>query len=76
MQCTFGKTSGFPSNEGLCNDFISKDKFAAIALGGSTKFKLLYIDLRNRIESYPNSVQEGAVRPPSYKYAAYSTEPS
>ena len=65
MQYTFHNTPGFPSKEGPCDPFASKDKYSAIALGGDTKFTLLYIDLRNNIDSYPFTIQEGSVRPPS-----------
>ena len=71
MQCTFENQVDFPTNGGACNHYDFKDSYSSLALGGSTKFNWLYVDLLNGLESYPNSNLEGSVRPPSYNTNTY-----
>ena len=65
MECSFNNTKGLSRN-GMCNRYPSKLKYSSIAVGNinSTEFEWYYIDLRNDIESYPNQIFEGAIRPP------------
>ena len=65
MEYTFTESGyGFTSSDTACDQYDSKDKYSKLAIGGATKFEILYVDLRNSVENYPNSNQEGAVRPP------------
>ena len=73
MECTFNDMSGFPSSTGFCNQWPSKAKYASIAVGadewvqrdktGTPEWSILYIDFPNDIDSKPNQVLEGGVRP-------------
>eukprot|EP01084_Bolivina_argentea_P038822 71766_1 len=67
MRCTFDQITGFSSTS-LCTQFEPKNKYNLLAIGGNTKFKLLYIDLKNNVELGGSSNQEGNVRPPRLSY--------
>ena len=75
MECTFNYISGFPSYTGYCNEWPSKSKYSAIAIGNmpdqilnlkGTEHELLYIDLPLHILSRPNQIVEGGIRPANY----------
>eukprot|EP01084_Bolivina_argentea_P003547 6673_1 len=63
MECTF-INHGFSTSITQCDQFDHQNSYPALALGGNTKFTLLYVDFRNGAVDYPNHVFEGSVRPP------------
>ena len=67
MSCTFNETLILT---GVCSQWPSKDAYSSMALGGVTKFKMLYADFRSDVTSVANLdnlAHEGSVRPPSLK---------
>ncbi len=66
MECTF-INHGFTSSITRCDQFDHQNSYPALALGGVTKFTLLYIDIdfRNGATDYPNRFFEGSISPPS-----------
>ena len=74
MECTFNDLSGFPSSSGYCNQWPSKVKYSAFAIGEdedrtneytTPQYSMLYLDFVDNIESNPNQAHEAGIRPPS-----------
>ena len=63
------------SDAGLCTDhpykYISNNITLGEYQGLGSKFKLLYIDLKDSIESYPHQLHEGGIRPPIIKHIGF-----
>ena len=54
------------SNSGsYCDQWGSKLKYNKLALGGDTKFQMLYVDMEIFGARFSDKMIEGGVRPPS-----------
>ena len=66
MQCTFDEVI-FNKNSGIfCDQWKSKQKYNVLAIGGDTKFTMLYVDFEIFGSRFANAIMEGGVRPPSF----------
>eukprot|EP01083_Nonionella_stella_P010665 30338_1 len=75
MQCTMNTAMDIiPNSRPSCtNRYSSKDSYEAIALGGSSKLSVLYIDIPIYGSRFANQVVEGGVRPPNLINAGFTT---
>ena len=64
MECTF-VNAGLSPSVLQCDQYDDKNEYPALAIGGLTKFTLLYADFRYGAEDFPNYSFEGNVRAPS-----------
>ena len=60
MECTF-INHGFAPSVTQCDQYDHKNSYSSLALGGQTKFTLLYADFRYGAEDYPNKMFEGNI---------------
>ena len=65
MTCTIDNVISAEYNSLNCDQWKSKLKYNKLALGGDTKFELLYVDLEIFIARFANKYIEGGVRPPN-----------
>ena len=65
MTCTIDKVISGEYTSSNCDQWKSKAKYNKLALGGATKFELLYVDFEIVNDRYANELIEGGVRPPN-----------
>ena len=65
MDCTMSLVIGDEYSGSFCNQWRSKQRYNKLALGGDTKFVLLYVDFEIFGTRFANKNIEGGVRPPS-----------
>ena len=65
MQCTINQVISNEDSGSSCNQWTSKEKYNVLAIGGDTKFTMLYVDFKIFGQRFANTIMEGGVRPPS-----------
>ena len=74
MQCTMNKIINSSDSGSFCDQWQSKRKYYSLAIGGDTKFELLYIDFKIFGDRFANELLEGGVRPPNLIQAGITQE--
>ena len=65
MQYTFNHVISEEDSGSVCNQWRSKQRYNILAIGGDTKFTMLYVDFEIFGSRFANTIMEGGVRPPS-----------
>ena len=73
MQCTINKVMSDENSGLFCDQWRSKHKYNELAIGGDTKFDLLYVDFKIFGDRFDNELVEGGVRPPNLLQAGFRT---
>ena len=66
MQHTIDKVIFDEDSGVVCDLYGSKQKYNKLAIGGDTKFTMLYVDFNIFGSRFANTIMEGGIRPPSY----------
>ena len=66
MQHTINKVINDSYSGVVCDSYGSKLKYYKLAIGGDTKFTVLYVDFDISETHVANTNMEGGIRPPSY----------
>ena len=71
MQCTINNVIADEDTTQFCDQWNSKHKYNKLAIGGATKFELLYIDFEIFGTRFDNTIMEGGIRPPNLIQAGF-----